>query len=304
MIMSSSLIFDIKRYAINDGPGIRIVVFFKGCNLHCAWCHNPESISPKAEKMYSPAKCIGCGTCVTACPANALTLTSKGIVTDNSLCLLCGKCAEVCPTKAIEISGEQMSVAQVMAIIEKERVFFDQSGGGVTFSGGEPLIHSEMLIELLDECRKRGIHTAVDTAGNVKTEVILEVAKRTDLFLFDLKMMDGEMHKKWVGAGNELIHQNIKAIASAGANIIIRIPVISGVNDSMQNFEQSARFISELSGNRKQVNLLPYHNIAETKYMKLGRGNSYDKMVEPTKASLDKAIAIFAEYGITASVGG
>ncbi|MDD3569286.1 MAG: radical SAM protein, partial [Bacteroidales bacterium] len=175
---------------------------------------------------------------------------------------------------------------------------------GVTFSGGEPLIHSEMLIELLDECRKRGIHTAVDTAGNVKTEVILEVAKRTDLFLFDLKMMDGEMHKKWVGAGNELIHQNIKAIASAGANIIIRIPVISGVNDSMQNFEQSARFISELSGNRKQVNLLPYHNIAETKYMKLGRGNSYDKMVEPTKASLDKAIAIFAEYGITASVGG
>ena len=302
--MSNSLIFDIKRYAINDGPGIRVVIFFKGCNLHCAWCHNPESISPKAQKMYSPAKCIGCGTCVTACPENALTLTSKGIVTDSSLCLLCGKCAEVCPTKAIEMSGKQMSVAEVMAIIEKERVFFDQSGGGVTFSGGEPLLHSELLIPLLDECKQRGIHTAIDTAGNVRIEVILEVAKRTDLFLFDLKLMDNEMHKQWVGAGNELIQQNLKAIAETGANIIVRIPVIAGVNDTVQNFEQTAKLISELSGTKKVVNLLPYHNIAEAKYAKLGSNGKYRRMTEPSKATLDNAIRIFAGYGITASVGG
>lgn len=304
MIMSNSLIFDIKRYAINDGPGIRVVVFFKGCNLHCAWCHNPESISPKVQKMYSPVKCIGCGSCVSVCPANALTLTSQGIVTDSSLCILCRKCAEVCPTKAIEMSGEQMSVAEVMDIIEKERTFFDQSGGGVTFSGGEPLTHSEMLIELIDECRERGIHTAVDTAGNVKTEVILEVAKRTDLFLFDLKMMDCELHKQWVGAGNELIKKNLKAIAETGAEIIIRIPVIAGINDTVQNFEQTAKFISELSGTQKMVNLLPYHNIAQAKYAKLGGNSQYQSMTEPSMATLDEAVFIFAAFGVTASVGG
>jgi len=304
LIMSSSLIFDIKRYAINDGPGIRVVVFFKGCNLHCAWCHNPESISPKAEKMYSPAKCIGCGTCVTVCPHNALSLTSEGVITDANLCQLCGKCAEVCPTKAIEISGEQMSVAQVMAIIEKERVFFDQSGGGVTFSGGEPLLHSDLLIPLLDECKQRGIHTAVDTAGNVKTEVILEVAKRTDLFLFDIKMMDADMHKEWVGAGNELIQQNLKAIAETGSNIIVRVPVIADVNDTVQNFVQTAKFISELPGTKITVNLLPYHNIAEAKYAKLGSNSKYQRMSEPSKTTLSKAVEIFAGFEIMATVGG
>lgn len=298
------MIFDIKRYAINDGPGIRVVVFFKGCNLHCAWCHNPESISPKADKMYSPVKCIGCGTCVTACPANALTLTSQGIVTDSSLCLLCGKCAEVCPTKAIEMSGKQMSVAEVMDIIEKERVFFDQSGGGVTFSGGEPLLHSKLLIPLLDECKRRGIHTAVDTAGNVNTEVILEVAKRTNLFLFDLKMMDAELHRKWVGADNELIQQNLNAIAEVGAEIIIRIPVIAGVNDTVQNFEQTAKFISELSGTKITVNLLPYHNIAEAKYAKLWGQSSFQRMSEPSKTVLSKALEIFAGFEIQATIGG
>ena len=302
--MSESLIFDIKRYAINDGPGIRVVIFFKGCNLHCAWCHNPESISAGVEKMYAPAKCIKCGTCVDACPENAITLTAEGIITDPDLCKLCGKCAEVCPSKAIEMSGKVMSVSEIMEIIEKERIFFDQSGGGVTFSGGEPLVHPKMLIEILDECQKRGIHTAVDTAGNVRTETILEVAKRTDLFLYDLKMMDPGLHHNWIHAGNKLILHNLKAIAEAGAHIIIRIPLIGGVNDTDKNIHQSAKFISELAGDKKVVHLLPYHNIAQNKYMKLGKIDDFEKLKEPGKETLDNAIAKFGEFGIVASVGG
>jgi len=302
--MPKSLIFDIKRYAINDGPGIRVVVFFKGCNLRCAWCHNPESISNKAEKMYAPAKCIKCGSCVEACPENAITLTADGIITDPALCRMCGKCTEICPTKAIEMSGKEMSVPEIMDIIEKERVFFDQSGGGVTFSGGEPLKHSKMLIELLDECRKRKIHTAVDTAGHMKTETIVEVAERTDLFLYDLKMMDPDLHHKWTNTGNEKILYNLKVLAKSGAHIIIRIPLIGGVNDTDENIEQTAKFISELAGEKKEVHLLPYHNIAQHKYLKLGKSDDFAKLTEPGKETLKRAIEKFEHYGIKASIGG
>ncbi len=302
--MNQPFIFDIKRYAINDGPGIRIVIFLKGCNLNCAWCHNPESISTETERMYAPAKCIKCGTCVVACPEKAITLTSEGIITDDDLCKMCGKCAEVCPTKAIEISGHPMSVSEIMNEIEKERVFFDQSGGGVTFSGGEPLLQSKFLIELLDECSKRGIHTAVDTAGLSSTEIILDVAKRTDLFLYDLKMMDSDRHRKWVSVPNEKILENLKAVAATGVKIIIRIPLIGGINDDVENMEATARFVSELSGEKKTVNLLPYHKIAQTKYQKLGRPEAFQLLEEPSKEAQLQAIAIFRQYELNATIGG
>ena len=302
-LMQTPFIFDIKRYAINDGPGIRIVIFLKGCNLNCVWCHNPESISACQEKMYAPNKCIGCSTCVIACPENALTLTSEGIVTDTERCNLCGRCAEVCPTKAIEMSGYPLSVDEIMNEIEKERVFFDQSGGGVTFSGGEPLLHHEFLTRLLDECGHRKINRAVDTAGLANTEIILEVAKRTELFLYDLKLMDSEKHRKWVGVPNEKILENLKILAETGAKIIIRIPLIGGVNDDAENMETTARFVAALSGEKKEVNLLPYHKIAQTKYQKLGRPDEFQLLEEPTKETQTRAVSIFKQLGLEASIG-
>ena len=302
--MNNPLIFDIKRYAINDGPGIRMVIFLKGCSLNCAWCHNPESISAETERMYAPAKCIRCGTCVTACSQMALTLTTEGIVTDTDLCRLCGRCAEVCPTKAIELSGKPLTIAEIMCEIEKERIFFDQSGGGVTFSGGEPLLHAGFLIGLLDECGRRGIHRVVDTAGMANTSIIMEVAKRTDLFLYDLKIMDSEKHQEWTGVPNEKILGNLKVLAEAGADIIIRIPLIGGVNDDDENITETARFVSELAGQPKVVNLLPYHKIAQNKYGKLGRPEDFRLLEEPGKEAQLKAIAIFKEFGIVASIGG
>lgn len=301
--MSEALIFDIKRYAINDGPGIRVVVFFKGCNLHCVWCHNPESISGRPEKMYSPAKCINCGTCVAVCPEKAITLTSQGINIDATLCSRCGKCAEICPTKAIEMSGKIMSVSEIMNIIEKERVFFDQSGGGVTFSGGEPLVYPRLLIELLDACGKRGIHRAVDTAGHVNTETLLEVALRTDLFLFDLKMMDAGRHKQYTGVRNELILYNLKVLAATGTQIIIRIPLVGGVNDHEKNIRQTAEFLAGLAGERKEVHLLPYHPVAQNKYLKLGRPEDFESLSAPDKEIQEQSVAIFLEFGITATIG-
>ncbi|MFZ4522206.1 MAG: glycyl-radical enzyme activating protein [Bacteroidales bacterium] len=302
--MADGLVFDIKRYAINDGPGIRVVIFFKGCNLHCAWCHNPEGISAEQEKMYTPSRCIKCGTCVAACPETAISLHSEGIQTDMDLCTLCGRCAEVCPTKAIEMSGTSMTVAEIMEVIEKERIFFDQSGGGVTFSGGEPLMQSPMLLELLDECGKRGIHRAVDTAGYASNATMMEIARRTDLFLFDLKMMDTLIHQQWTGVTNEKILHNLKTISATSVPIIIRIPLIGGVNDTEANIRPTAEFIAALPVKITEVHLLPYHAIAQHKYDKLGKPDAFIPMEEPSLESLDKVIGWFAEFGITAQTGG
>lgn len=303
--MHSSLVFDIKRYSIKDGPGIRVTVFFKGCPLKCDWCHNPESQSGKKQKLYSFSKCIGCGTCVEICPENALLMEADGnIVTDISLCTLCGKCALACPTKAIEMSGRKETVESIMKIIRKETIQMDTSGGGVTFSGGEPLQHPEMLGELLKQCGQEGIHRAVDTSGFAATDLIMEMAKETDLFLYDLKLMDSERHLQYTGVPNELILKNLQMLAHEGKNITIRIPLIEGVNTDEENFIQLTNFISSLPENAQHVNLLPYHSIASVKYAKLGGVYHEGNMKEPEAGRVDYLLNMLQNAGIQASVGG
>jgi len=302
--MEDPLVFDIKRYAINDGPGIRITVFLKGCRLSCAWCHNPESISRKVEKLYTASKCIGCRACVEACPENAVELTPNGIVTNPGKCLLHGACAVACPAKATEICGENIPIEDLMKEIEKERLFFDTSGGGVTFSGGEPLIYHEFLIKILDRCGERHIHRVVDTCGYAEEKILLDVARRTDLFLYDLKHMDREQHKRWIGASNETILGNLEALAATGANIVIRIPLIENVNTDDENIIKSAEFVSKLSGDKKAVNLLPYHKVAETKFGKLGRPDDFRLLEEPSAGRIEHIIGIFEQHGLQASAGG
>ena len=298
----SGLVFDIKHYAINDGPGIRTTIFLKGCPLSCVWCHNPESRSPKVQKMYSVAKCISCLQCIEICHQGACSLSPEGIVTDKELCIVCGKCAENCPTKATEMSGHPETVESIMEIIEKEIIFFDKSGGGVTFSGGEPLMFPDFLILLLDACGKRGIHRAVDTNGFTKTETLLKVAKRVELFLYDLKMMDSTKHKKYTGVSNEIILHNLKVLAESGANINIRIPLIKDINDDERNIEETADFINTLAGEKKTIDFLLYHNFASHKYQKLGQVYDSKGMVSPDEERQKQIMTKFEAYGIPVKI--
>lgn len=302
--MSTGLIFDIKKYAINDGPGIRLTVFFKGCNLSCQWCHNPESMSPKVQKMYNAAKCIGASHCIEHCPNEALELTAHGVVTDFDLCNLCGKCAEVCPTKAFEMLGSVISIDDLMKTIDNEAVFFDQSGGGVTFSGGEPLMHSDYLVEALKECGKRYYHRVVDTTAFARLEVLQEVARHTELFLIDLKVMDADLHKEFTGVSNLKILENIEALSKMECEIIFRMPLIQGVNTSKENIDKTASFMNSLEGNRTKINLLPYHNIAENKHVKLGTDSHFVEFETPSDDEIETIISRFKTFGIKATLGG
>jgi pyruvate formate lyase activating enzyme len=302
--MSTGLIFDIKKYAINDGPGIRLTVFFKGCNLSCQWCHNPESMSPKVQKMYNAKKCIGALSCIENCPNDALKLTKEGVVTDYNICNLCGKCAEVCPTKAFEMLGANIPISDLMKKIDNEAIFFDQSGGGVTFSGGEPLMHSEYLIEALKECGKRMYHRVVDTTAFSSEETILKVAENCEMFLIDLKMMDSQKHKQYTGVSNEKILSNIKALSNTNCDLVFRIPLIKDVNDDEENIKKTAKFINALQLQKTEVNLLPYHKVAENKMVKLGVANDFIKFEEPSENRVSEIISLFNSFGIFAKVGG
>ena len=302
---TAALVFDTKRYAINDGPGVRVTIFLKGCPLDCAWCHNPESISPKMEKMFSANKCIGALNCIDDCPENALTMTpDKGVVTDFDACNMCGICAESCPSGAMEMVAEHVDVATIIESVVEERQIIEQSGGGITFSGGEPLMQHEFLIDALEACKREGFHCTVDTSGFTAKSVLLDVARLTDHWLYDLKCMDSDTHLEWTGVRNEKILDNLVALAETGASINIRVPLVEGVNADDANIIATARFVASLAGDKKKVNILPYHKIAEGKYQKLGRQINLDGMSEPSLERQQEVVEIFESHGLETMVGG
>jgi len=254
--------------------------------------------------MYAKNKCIGCSSCVDICPENALVLTAEGIRTDFAKCKVCGKCAVVCPTKAMQMSGREYSEEEVMSAIRKETAIMDSSGGGVTFSGGEPLAYPRELKRLLLRCGEEGIHRAVDTSGYAKKSVIEDILSHTDLFLYDLKHLDADIHKKWVGVDNVIILENLRFIAESDKAYHIRIPLIEGVNATDENISETIDFLKSLKRAPDRVGLLPYHNIATNKYEKLGRVYDDEELSAPTKERQLEILNIFTDNGFNAVIGG
>lgn len=258
----TATIFNIQRLSFVDGPGIRTTVFFKGCNLKCAWCHNPESQAFAPQLLFYKEKCTNCGKCKEVCPNNL------------QKCDLCGKCEMVCPAKARRVCGKQYTVEQLAQEIAKDKVFFESSNGGVTFSGGECMLQADFLAKILKCTKKLGIHTAVDTAGCVKWENFERIIPYTDLFLYDVKCIDGNMHKKFIGADNALILENLSKLLKKGCNVIVRIPLIVGVNDTLEEMQKIKDFLAK-HGYQTGVEILPYHALGENKWRAIG--------VEPKK---------------------
>ena len=295
--MKQGTIFNIQRYSLHDGPGIRTIIFLKGCPLKCAWCSNPESQPLRKQVVFKPDLCIGCSKCFSSCPTG-----ERGREPFTICDIACGKCVNICPTEALEMIGEKVSVEQVMREVEKDRSFYRKSGGGMTLSGGEPLMQGEFALELIRAAKKSGIDTAIETTGYAKWEAAEEIFGEVDHILYDLKHMDDGLHKKYTGVSNRLILENLKKVAAKRSDALItRIPLIGMVNADEQNMKRSAEFLQE-AGVRK-VHLLPYHKYGEGKYHKLYRDYEL-QAITPEDAQIDSIIELMREYGISAKKSG
>ncbi|MFB3852218.1 MAG: glycyl-radical enzyme activating protein [Vicinamibacterales bacterium] len=295
-------IFRIARYAIHDGPGIRTTVFFKGCPLRCWWCHSPESQESGPELAIKQDRCAGCEACVQVCPEKAVHREESGVVTDRQVCRRCGRCAEGCPTGAREISGTTMTVDALMAEIEKDVLFFDQSGGGVTFSGGEPLMQIDFLEAVLRRSKASRIHTAVDTCGYAPRTSLLRVVDCTDLFLFDIKAIDEDVHELVTGRSNSQILANLRLLAGLGAAVRVRFPLVPGVNDADGSVEALARTVLDTGLGR--VDVLPYHRAGLAKYDRFGHDCRGRDLRPPSDADIERVTSILVRAGLEVRVGG
>lgn len=299
--MKKGIIYNIMKYSIHDGPGIRTTVFLKGCPLDCWWCHNPESQNSQIEIMEFPERCIVCKECIKACK---LGIIGKNISKENfkKICNLCGKCIDSCYALAREMIGKEMTTFEVMEEIKKDSIFYSESGGGATFSGGEPLMQKDFLEDLLRECKKNSIHTAVDTSGYGPLRDLLDIAKLTDLFLYDIKLMDNGKHLKYIGVPNKLILDNLRELSKLHPNIIIRIPVIPGVNDDGENILATGELA--LSLGIKEINLLPFHQAGMEKYKRLNMEHKLKDLNSPKEAAIQILKDKLVSMGLIIKIGG
>jgi len=293
---------NIQKFSVHDGPGIRTTVFLKGCPLKCWWCHNPESQNPSHEILFFEERCTKCGVCIKRCPTKAIELKDNYLIMNKNKCDLCGKCSDFCPSNAREYVGKDFTVKELMKEIIKDEAFYDESNGGVTFSGGEPLIYADFLKEVLQGCKTRGIHTAVDTCGYASWESFDKILDKVDLFLYDLKMMNNERHKKYMGVGNKLILENLKKLSDSGCNIFVRMPIIAGINDDDENINESIDFISNL--NILQVNLLPFHKMGMDKYKRLNLEYKLSGMEKPSDERMAEIADKLRRVGLKVKIGG
>ncbi len=294
-------LMDVKRFAVHDGPGIRTTLFLKGCSLKCVWCHNPEGIAPRAEMAFYAHKCLACGECVRVCSQGAHRMEAGQSVFERERCLACGACEEACPGEAMRRFGRRVSVEEALRLALEDRAFYEHSQGGVTVSGGEPLLQAEFVRALFERLKRERIHTAVDTCGNVSWEVFEKVLPQTDLFLFDVKHMDSSAHRALTGAGNERILDNLRRLSEAGARLEIRLPLVPGCNDDEDVLRRMGVLLGQM--NIEIMRVLPYHSLARSKYAALGLCDTMPPVDSPDDAALERAVSLLHEGGVNAVSG-
>ena len=301
--MESGTVFNIQRYSVQDGPGIRTTVFLKGCPLCCQWCHNPESISARREIIIIENRCIACGECRAACPFGETISGDGPLPPRNEQCTLCGDCVDACPTGARQMIGRTMSVADVMGDVVRDQIFYEESGGGVTISGGEPLQQPRFLLGLLNALRTAGISAALDTTGFGCTEHLLAAATLSDLVLYDLKAFDDERHRALTRVSNRSILSNLQSLDQSHDNVWIRLPVVPGFNDDTIELTKIAEFVARLKS-VTLVNLLPFHRSGLHKYERLGQVHGLDGVSAPSAESMERAADVFRERKLPTKIGG
>jgi pyruvate formate lyase activating enzyme len=298
------VVFNIQRFSIHDGPGIRSTVFLKGCPLHCPWCQNPESIRLLPEIIMRDIKCIRCVKCADNCPRRAISVGDSGRTIEWEKCNYCLKCAEVCPSKSIVTSGEQKSVDEVIQEVMKDSSYYRRSGGGMTISGGEPLAQWQFTLALLQNARQKGLHTAIDTTGYANWEVLDEVLNYTSLALYDVKHMDSAKHRAATGVPNEGILENLeKAVKKPGLKVWIRRPVILDFNDSEDEMEELCRFVVSLGPAVEKISLLPFHKFSESKYHAIGKVYSYKEVPLLSEERIEELRRLAESHGLKVDVG-